>query len=155
MATTLTVSVKITGSLINEQNIKRVKKNYLDAMAKNVKIDFDVTTQTWRERAQFTIRPQGEDARLVSTDVASKMGKVYAFLNFGTRVRYATMTNPFAAKTAPKFIGSHPGIGGLLFVSKKVPRPGIKAREFDTAINDKWQRLAQGVLQRMVDAEVK
>lgn len=68
---------------------------------------------------------------------------VYYMLNHGTVVRYATMTGDplFNAKTRPKWLGSGQGDGGMVYVSKFVPRPGITAREWDVAVKEKYEKI--------------
>lgn len=63
----------------------------------------------------------------------------YPFVTRGTRVRYATMTPDFTAKTKPRVIGSGQGSGGLAYVDKRRPRPGIKAREFEPEVAKKTE----------------
>ncbi len=106
----------------------------LNASAKAVKVDFDVTTQTWKNRPDFAIESKPGERVIATTS------KIYRFLNRGTRVRYAVMTADFRAKTRTGYIGSNAGRGGLAFVSKKRPRPGIKAREFSKTILEKWRK---------------
>lgn len=57
---------------------------------------------------------------------------VFNYIEGGTEVRYATMTREprFVAKTSPGSLSSIRGAGGLHYVDKRVPRPGIEAREF-------------------------
>lgn len=59
---------------------------------------------------------------------------VYGYLNDGTRIRYATMTPNFSPKTRPGRVNAVAGSGGLAYVSKKRPRPGIKPRKFDELV---------------------
>lgn len=59
----------------------------------------------------------------------------WKWLDQGTSIRYATMTRNFRAKTRVRIISSGPGSGGLNFVSRAVPRPGIQARFFDNEIS--------------------
>jgi hypothetical protein len=90
----------------------------------------------------------GNDGEVsVSTD-----DKVFWWLNDGTQVRYATMTNPFEAKTKVGWLGSQVGVGGKLFVSKKHPRPGIEARKWDEALMEKYQNtpsFANGIVESL------
>jgi len=57
---------------------------------------------------------------------------IFNYIEGGTKVRYATMTREprFVAKTSPGSLSSISGAGGLHYVDKRVPRPGIEAREF-------------------------
>lgn len=113
------------------------------ATLKEVRHDFDKTVRTWRTKPTFKeevrvgalARGKGPGVSLsVTTD-----SDIYKFVDEGTRVRYATMSKDFRAKTKPNVIGSGGGRGKLLFVNKRRPRPGIKARNFSKLIKQKWQ----------------
>jgi hypothetical protein len=64
----------------------------------------------------------------------------YVWLDLGTKVRYAVMGSPFVPKTRKGELNSWKGKGGMLFVSKKHPMPGIKARRFTLALRKKWEK---------------
>lgn len=101
--------------------------------------DFKESTRTWSFDVAFRhdvrITADGLDITVYTDD------EIYGFVNNGTSVRYATMSDDFVPKTEPGWIGSGPGAGRMLFVNKKVPRPGIEARHFDELIaeeNSEW-----------------
>lgn len=82
------------------------------------------------------------------TDTGIKMrivlgGPTYGRLKWrwlaGTEVRYATMTDDFAPKTARRRIDSVAGDGYVSFVSKLHPHPGIKDREIDEEIKSQLE----------------
>jgi hypothetical protein len=129
--------------------IERAVNNALDATSLAMKVDFDVTTRTWRNRPEFFIRRPAPGVRIIFTE-----NKIYRFVSGGTRIRYATMTVGFKPKTFVRQIFSGPGRGGLAYVNTRKPRPGIKAREFPEVIVKKWEsgRLAK-TFQRAIDAE--
>jgi hypothetical protein len=77
--------------------------------------------------------------------------KPYIYVELGTRVRYATMTPDFTAKTQPRVIDSGPGSGGVLFVNKQRPRPGIEARHSNEVI----ARSAERYLPEIMSAAIK
>ena len=137
------------GLLFDVARLERVINNTLDAAALAVKADFGVTVQTWHRRPKFFIRTPKAGVRLIFTP-----NLIYRFVSGGTRVRYATMTPGFIAKTAPRKIASQMGRGGLWYVSKKRPRPGIKAREFASVIGEKWDKELPRIMQRAIDAEI-
>lgn len=148
-------TVRMSGWLFSDPaRPSRVIENWKNMMALAIKADFGVTVQTWRNKPAFTIDSEG-GARVIGTDVTQGAGRIYKFVSMGTRVRYATMTKPFGAKTAPGVIGSVAGIGGVAFISKKRPRPGIQARRFPEVIATKWRKEAPEQLQRAIDSEVK
>ena len=134
---------------LNTESMLRAIENTLDGVAKNIKIDFDVTTQTWRDRPEFTI-DKSEGRRMVSTD-----NDIYRYLDRGTSVRYATMSDNFSPKTRSGFIGSNAGRGGMVRVSRLHPRPGIQARKFSESIQKKWDAQMATIFQRAIDAEAR
>jgi hypothetical protein len=116
------------GSLLRELQIIRDK----------MIADFYKTTATWKDhKPQFEGKvqyAQGEASIIVHTG-----SEIYGYINAGTRVRYATMSNQFTPKTQPRVIGSTPGNGEMAYVSRKVARPGIEARHFTDTIAEKYQ----------------
>jgi hypothetical protein len=97
--------------------------------------EFKKTTATWDTKVDFEMlisTTSGSFEVLVGTD-----NKIYRYVNDGTSVRHAVMSRDFKAKTTPRVIGSVPGAGGVVFVSKKIKLPGIEARHFDEEIQKK------------------
>lgn len=134
--------------LLDPQAVVRVCENTLQGVALNVKVDFDVTTQTWNDRPTFTIT-KAPLKRVVATK-----SDIYRFVSRGTRVRFAVMTAGFRPKTRTGYIGSNIGKGGMAFLGKK-PLPGIKARNFEPTIGKKWQKEMPAIMQRAIDSEVR
>lgn len=124
----------------------------LEDVEKNVLKDFAKTTANWKKKPKFQAEIS-EDAAVgglkleVTTD-----DKVYGFVDKGTKVRRALMTKDFQAKTIPSTVGSFPGKGKVVFISRKLARPGIKARKFSEFIKKANQpelaRLAKNALAR-------
>lgn len=141
--------IVLKGTGLDAAKILRAVENGLDAAAKGAQTDFRVTTRTWNHKPDFNIE-RSPGRRVVATD-----DDIYFYLDEGTRVRYATMTANFRPKSRVRFIGSNIGRGGVLFISRKRPRPGIKAREFSDVIHKKWDRELPLTLQRAINAEVK
>jgi len=106
--------------------------------------EFAKTTATWRDQPTFTSGVTVTGVAVVG-EVATD-NKIYRFVSGGTRVRYATMTPDFVAKTRPRVIGSGPGQGGVAFISRKHPRPGIEAREFAETIAKEQRRKVANIL---------
>lgn len=105
---------------------KEIQKDMLD--------DFKRTTKTWKHQPEFSAKVDyGSAVGGVRIQIATD-DPIYKYIDEGTKVRYATMTRDFQAKTEPNVILSTPGKGGVLFVNKKRPRPGIKARKFTKII---------------------
>ena len=142
-------AIRVKRSFLDPRRQERAIENFLDAAAENIRIDLGTTVQTWRERPTFEIKKTGPDSREIGTD-----NLIYKFVSGGTKVRYATMTPDFIAKTRPGWIGSGAGRGGRAFVNKKKPMPGIKARHFPKAIIKKWKPRLPGLMQRMIATEL-
>lgn len=128
-------------------------------------VDFGKTYDNWQLPPSFEFEFKDEDNiieahvfcdalrdgdRVKGTSFAmpAPPNLVYYFLNEGTKIRYATMTRDplFNAKTRPSWLGSGPGEGGVAYVSKFVPRPGITARKWDVAVKEKYAKILESQL---------
>ena len=89
------------------------------------------TNNGWPNRIILTVAPGNND----------KGAEVWQYLNKGTKVRYAVMSKDFKAKTRPGLLKSYAGKGKMLFVNKKIKRPGIKARKWDERLYDKYRNI--------------
>ena len=110
--------------------------------------DFERTTATFDHSVAF-IKTVTPNSVTVHTE-----DKAWNMLDKGTRVRYAIMSKDFRAKTQQNFLGSRPGQGGLVFVSRKHPMPGIKARNFTHMINIANQQMFKKVCRDILKAGV-
>ena len=137
--------------------LKRSLTNALNGVAKDIQIDFMVTVQTWEHRVPFLIQVLGYYRRIVATD-----DEIYGYVNNGTRPhrimpkgKMLRFNTPFRPKTLPNKIYSGSGSKGTNVVfSRGVNHPGTKARKFDVAIHDKWEKEFGVIMQRAIDSEV-
>jgi len=110
----------------------------LNKYAEKAEQDFDNTTKTWKHDINFekevTLR-----GNKMEVSVFTK-SDIFRFVNDGTAVRFATMTPDFRPKTKPGSLRSSSGRGGLQYVNKQYPRPGIKPREFTDTIVEKHDK---------------
>lgn len=137
-------------ALFDVSKILKAVNNGLDAAAKGAEADFHTTTESWSDESKPDFKIVREEfLRRVTTDSA-----IYGYLNFGTSVRYAHMTPGYVPKTTPGFIGSGGGGGAVLFIDKSRPMPGIEPRDFEGAIQKKWDERLPGIIQRAIDSEV-
>ena len=97
-----------------------------------IKAGYDKTEATWKEKAVFDKSVTDRPGAIVGRYATSN--KIVRFLDEGTKVRYATLSADWISKTTPRFIGSGFGRGRVLFINKKQPRPGIKARHWTDEI---------------------
>ena len=110
-------------------------QQYIDLLEK----DFDSTVEHWKNKP--AVEKEVKLERAPKFSVVGRVwikDKIYYFISKGTRVRYATMSSDFKSKTSPSRIKSRPGAGRVIYVSKRKPRPGIKARNFNIKIA-KWR----------------
>jgi len=143
------------------QMIKAIN-NALDGTAKAIRVDFNVTTQTWKKKPTFSIYLKGAKAP-PGTRVVSTMNEIYMYVNYGTkphpiRPKYANVLafqSGYKNKTIPNKIASRPGgaFGPMVF-SKGVQHPGTAARNFDKAIARKWRKEWSRNLQRAINSVV-
>jgi hypothetical protein len=105
----------------------------LDKAAQDTRKEIGKTVSTWKDKPDFVIEKDKMERLVVSRN------KIYYFVSGGTRVRYATMTPNFKAKTSPSRYQARAGAGGVAYISKLKPRPGIKPRNFDTKTAKRMQ----------------
>ena len=129
-----TITSNITKVSARFQRMARNLPGVTDRAVRELVVDdalpqFEKTVRTWTHQPRFT--PQRMTRGWgVSIDPLYP----YKWVNEGTRVRYATMSADWSSKTKPNVIASYRGSGRMLFVSRKRPRPGIKARNFQDII---------------------
>lgn len=114
--------------------VQRMLQQQLDTSAEAIRQDMLKTVKTWKNKPNFMIKKMGKYGRIIMAK-----DKIYFFVSEGTSVRYATMTPNFQAKTAQGRYTAGAGRGGVLFVNKNKPRPGIKARKFDKQTVERWR----------------
>lgn len=144
----------------NPAGMARAITNAMNGAARDIQIDFRVTTQTWNGKPDFTIQVISQFERAIGTGHA-----VYKMLNEGTRAhliyprrsRVLVFNTPFVSKTLPRSISSRGGRKGSNQVITRGPvrHPGTQSRQWDKVIKEKWDRLFPGIMQRAIDAEVR
>lgn len=144
-------------ALVDPAKLAKALQNTLDAQAKNIQIDFQVTTRTWSHDVEFPIAAPNPYTREVATT-----DSVYAMVNDGTRPHpirpksggVLVFKGGFRSKTLPRTIASSSGgSSGPEQFSRGVNHPGTTARDFDTTIAQKWDKLLGPIFQRAIDAE--
>lgn len=144
--------------IADPKKLARALTNALNGVAKDIQIDFKVTTQTWEHKPSFPISSPSAYRRIVSTD-----DEVYSFVNDGTRPHIIrpkgggvlVFRTPFRAKTLPNRIASGPGgTGATEAIAREVNHPGAAPRAFDKAIKEKWDQRFAVIMQRAIDSEV-
>lgn len=146
------------GLLLDPRRLARTIENTLTEQAKAVKVDFNKTTRTWKNRPEFKIT-KARGVRVVSTD-----SEVYLFVTRGTKSHKITpktaraltfKVGGFRPKTRPNWLGSNKGAPGKEWTSRQsVNHPGTAARRFEETIGEKWNKELPVQMQRAIDAEV-
>jgi hypothetical protein len=134
----------------------------LKKLVKPAQQDFKSFVGTWDHKPKILRTVEGKRYRYVAfTGVYSRWSKgkkakpedIFMFLARGTRVRYATMSSDFKAKTKKRVIRSGPGAGKKLFVNPMNPQPGIEAREIEDTVRKKRQlKIKLGMYRIMLGA---
>lgn len=97
------------------------------------------TTRTWSSQPSWTAkRTRNGWTIYVST-------KIFKYLDEGTAVRYATMTKDFKPKTRTGVFYSYAGAGKVAYVSKAVPRPGIRARDWTPKVDEEVGKIVRRI----------
>lgn len=145
------------GKVFDVAKMKGVITSTLNAQAKAIKVDFDVTTQTWDHRPKFTITSPSEYTRQIATD-----DNIYAMLEVGTKAHVIRpksargilrFTTPFRSKTIPNEIRSRKGSkGNNPAVARVVHHPGTAARNWTKVIKRKWDQQIGAIFQRAIDS---
>ena len=108
--------------------------------------DLHKVTAEWERKPEFKVDIKTDNNGgyfIISTD-----DKVFHYLNKGTRVRRAVMTDPFRAKTSYMYLGSDKGEGGVYVnpntgrpaIGMNINRPGISARRWTIALFEKYRQ---------------
>jgi len=131
-------------SLFDPVAFERILNNALDETAKAIKIDYGVTTQTWKHKPKFAIRKSGKWERIISTT-----DKIYGYVSEGTRPHTIRPKNApalafqanYKAKTIVRQVRSRQGgPSGPMVYAQEVQHPGFPGREFNKVISEKWRK---------------
>jgi len=140
------------------RKLARAVANGLDSAQAGALVDFKVTTATWQHQPDFETKKPNEATRTVETD-----DEIYGYVSGGTKPHVIVAHGKalrfpgpgFRPKSRPGAIRSNQGSKGKGMVfRKKVNHPGSKARDFDKAIADKWNKELPITMQRAIDSEV-
>lgn len=141
-------------------NLDSIIENQLNEQAAAIKVDFELTTRTWKEQPTFVIRAE-KGKRWIGTD-----NFIYRLMDRGVKPhkisarnaeRLAFYATGFRAKTKPHWIGSNKGHAANKDFTrpKSVNHPGSEAREFEHTIKEKWDRESPRQFMRALRAELR
>lgn len=130
-----------------KMNLKRVREELLKAAeseGKEVQKLYGQTVASWsgdKPRFESLVEVGRDDVTVLTGPNGSNEAlNKFKWLDEGTRVRYATMSQDWKSKTKPGVLKSGRGRGKMLFVNKRRPRPGIKARGWTELIQKRRKR---------------
>jgi hypothetical protein len=114
---------------------------------------FKGTVKNWKHDVEFVsdidFGPDGV------TIIAGTDDQVYFYLDRGTQVRRAVMSLDWQSKTRPGSLQSGPGRGRVVFISKKISLPGIKARNFSGNITATIERELEPTFNKNIKKTVR
>lgn len=102
----------------------------LEEEAKVLEKELRKPTRTWSQGSKPSFRTKRIKRRFFRSIAVRTTSTPYVFLAVGTSVRYATMRSGYRRKTRPGSLDAYPGGGGVAFISRRNPRPGIRARDW-------------------------
>lgn len=133
MATRIRIEPIIPKKLFDVPAGQVAKEKALESLAQKAKVKLEKPVADFDEPVEFTVKVTRNGITITTTS------RVYKFLNEGTRVRYATMSKNFSPKTRVGSFSSSRGRGGLLFVNRNKPMPGIVARGWTPIVQKEIQ----------------
>ncbi len=153
------IPISLDRGFLKGLDVEKIIQNTLTQTAKAVKVDFEVTTQTWKNRPKFVIRGN-KYVRIIKTS-----DPIYFWVNGGTKahtIRAKTkgglrFRGGYKAKTAVKQIMSRAGGSYGNFVKPppmEVRHPGTKARKFDETIGEKYETLSKRNFERALLSQI-
>jgi hypothetical protein len=124
---------------------QEIIKNALVAEGKDTEKEYQKTVATWKgDKPHFEsiIDITGGDASVLTGPTGSNEAlRKFKFLDEGTALRWALMSQDWKSKTKPRKIKSGSGRGRPVIVGRRAmqargigPRPGIEAREWTETI---------------------
>jgi hypothetical protein len=144
--------------MLDPKRLTLAVENALDLRAADVKVDFEVTTQTWNKRPDIHIATK-PGQRLIYTD-----NIIYKYVALGTRPHIIVprkakflrfFRGGFRPKTVVGAIRSNVGHAADSNPTRAliVHHPGTKARDFPKVIARKWQKQFPRMMQEAINYE--
>lgn len=136
-----------------------------DAMRKHLKRfgrklvkQHEKTTKSWKsDKPTFDFRHIVAPSRQQEVEIevillgSSRGINKWVWLNEGTEVRYAKLSEDWESKTVPGILTSLPGAGRVTKIDPSNPSPGIEAREWTEEIEFLYQKEFARIMQAAID----
>jgi hypothetical protein len=144
--------------VVDRKRLEKAVENALDLVAENVRVDFEVTTYTWKTKPTFVIATKRGERRVYTGNL------IYKFVSGGTKPhvikpkksKYLVFFgNGFRPKTRVNYIGSNKGHAANRNKQfrKYVIHPGVESRNFEKVIAKKWRKQFPIIMQRSINQE--
>ena len=147
---------------LDPAQMTRVIENALTMQAKAIKVDYNVTTRTWKHKVGFRIEKRPFERDIYTTD------KIYGIVSAGSPPHKIRPKNKpslafqwggpgsYRAKSVPRVIVSRQGgpSGPMVYGVKEVNHPGHEGREFEETIGKKWDKESPRQMARAFASEV-
>lgn len=131
-------------------SLKPVLKKYAELTVAEMK----KTVETWNDvNPTFEYDLEADSVHIGPAD--DQAGQIWQYLNDGTDIRYAIMSEDFEAKTTPGVVGSTAGVGGLTHFDFENPKPGIEAREWTEVIGDELESNFTTDVQKLINKTLR
>lgn len=133
---------------LTAEQIQRAGRIGTEQLIDEAGVLYDRTIRTWEHKPDFVKRTNHTADRAeasINTD-----SKIFGFIDDGTRVRRAVMSEDWRSKTTPGRLSSGRGSGRVVFISKNISLPGIEARRFTEIIGKRISRRARGVYDKVL-----
>lgn len=138
---------QIKPTRLREQAMRLALLNEMNAVAREMKKDFEKTTETWEHKPKFESLVSQAKGQL--TVLAGSDDPIYRYVSEGTRphlifprrAKALHFFGTYTAKTVPGVLGSRSGgPGGDEVFSKYVAHPGTEPRHFDQIVERIWRK---------------
>ena len=135
-------SVYSRPTVINTGALEKSIRAASEAQAKAIEEQLRLTTSTWEgSKPAFEVVAEPRGFLIGPVDNGGQGFLKWLWLEQGTSIRYATMSDGFRPKTSPRVVQAVVGAGGAQYVNVRRPRPGIEAREWrQTIVEEHNQR---------------
>ena len=131
----MTAVVEVDKAILQIDAVRLQLLNTLPKEGNAIKAEYAKTVATWEHHhPKFTVEKHlSRGATMPYVDVWTTYD-IYIFLHNGTKIRHAKLSWPWVSKTTVRMLTSNPGVGEVLYVSRKYKAEGIKAREWTQEI---------------------
>lgn len=126
------------------EGIKTRLRTAIREEGSEMKILMQKTTETWKHKPTFrkeVLYTADQIGVNVGPDLDTLKGRVWMYLDGGTKIRWAVMSSNWKSKTRTGWLGSRRGKGRMLFAGRRFmqgrnikARPGIKARKWSEEV---------------------